>query len=51
MRKLYFKYIGILSFMTAQAQTLTIDQSYKLAVENYPLIKQYQLIEKVKNIL
>ncbi|WP_343584449.1 TolC family protein [Flavobacterium sp.] len=48
MRKLYFKYIGILSFMTAQAQTLTIDQSYKLAVENYPLIKQYELIEKSK---
>ncbi|MBL0738418.1 TolC family protein [Flavobacterium sp. GN10] len=47
-RKLYFKYIGILSFITAQAQTLTIDQSYQLAVENYPLIKQYELIEKSK---
>ncbi len=31
-----------------QAQTLTIDQSYQLAVENYPLIKQYELIEKSK---
>ena len=47
-RKLYFKYIGILFFITAQAQTLTIDQSYQLAVENYPLIKQYELIEKSK---
>ncbi|WP_295094095.1 TolC family protein [uncultured Flavobacterium sp.] len=48
MRKLYFKYIAILSFVTMQAQTLTIDQSYQLAVENYPLIKQYELIEKSK---
>ncbi|WP_281633159.1 TolC family protein [Flavobacterium luteolum] len=48
MRKLYFKYIGILFFITSQAQTLTIDQSYQLAVENYPLIKQYELIEKSK---
>ncbi|WPO78378.1 TolC family protein [Flavobacterium sp. KACC 22761] len=50
MRKLdVLKYIGLLSFMNiVSAQTLTIDQSYKLAVENYPLIKQYELIEKSK---
>jgi len=48
MRKLYFKYIGILFFITSQAQILTIDQSYQLAIENYPLIKQYELIEKSK---
>ncbi|MHC0446314.1 TolC family protein [Flavobacterium sp. 3-218] len=48
MRKLYLKYIGILFFASAQAQTFTIDQSYKMAVENYPLIKQYELIEKSK---
>ncbi|UWY27750.1 TolC family protein [Flavobacterium sp. TR2] len=48
MRKLYFKYIAILSFVTVEAQTLTIEQSYQLAVENYPLIKQYELIEKSK---
>ncbi|WP_426484864.1 TolC family protein [Flavobacterium sp. 2] len=50
MRKLgLLKYIGILFFMNAaSAQTLTIDQSYQLAVENYPLIKQYELIEKSK---
>jgi outer membrane protein TolC len=51
MRKLYLlKYIGILSFVNAiQAQTLTIEQSYQLAVDNYPLIKQYELIEKSKD--
>ncbi len=49
MRKLYLlKYIGILSFISVQAQSLTVDQSYQLAVENYPLIKQYELIEKSK---
>ncbi|MDQ6471591.1 TolC family protein [Flavobacterium sp. LHD-80] len=49
MRKLYLlKYIGILSFISVQAQNLTIDQSYQLAFENYPLIKQYELIDKSK---
>ncbi|MTH16131.1 TolC family protein [Flavobacterium sp. LC2016-01] len=49
MRKLYLlKYIGILSFINVQAQILTVDQSYQMAVENYPLIKQYELIEKTK---
>jgi outer membrane protein TolC len=27
---------------------LTVEQSYQLAVDNYPLIKQYELIEKSK---
>jgi len=50
MRKLYlFKSICFLAIInTAQAQTLTIEQSYQLAVDNYPLIKQYELIEKSK---
>ncbi|MDR2910802.1 MAG: hypothetical protein LBV47_05510, partial [Bacteroidales bacterium] len=30
------------------AQTLTIDDCYRLAKENYPLVKQYDLIEKTK---
>src|SRR4051812_25530756 len=30
------------------AQTLPIDSCYALAVRNYPLIKQYELIEKTK---
>jgi len=50
MRNLYFfKTICFLAIInTAQAQTLTIEQSYQLAVDNYPLIKQYELIEKSK---
>ena len=30
------------------AQTLSIDSCYALAIKNYPLIKQYELIEKTK---
>lgn len=30
------------------AQTLTLDSSYTLALNNYPLVKQYDLIEKTK---
>ena len=33
---------------SATAQTLSIDSCYALAVRNYPLIKQYELIEKTK---
>lgn len=32
----------------ASAQTLSIDSCYALAVKNYPLIKQYDLVEKTK---
>jgi outer membrane protein TolC len=49
MRKLHFTAsVFILFAFSAKAQTLTIDSSYKLAVDNYPLIKQYDLIEKTK---
>ena len=30
------------------AQTLKIDDCYRLAKENFPLVKQYELIEKIK---
>jgi hypothetical protein len=30
------------------AQTLKIDDCYRLAKENFPLVKQYELIEKTK---
>ena len=30
------------------AQTLSIDSCHALAMRNYPLIKQYELIEKTK---
>src|SRR6188508_2939406 len=33
---------------SAMAQPLSIDSCYALAVRNYPLIKQYELIEKTK---
>jgi outer membrane protein TolC len=33
---------------TAAAQTLPIDSCYSLAIKNYPLIKQYELIDKSK---
>ena len=33
---------------TAAAQTLPIDSCYAFALRNYPLIKQYELIEKTK---
>src|SRR6188768_109832 len=33
---------------TAMAQSLNIDSCYVFATRNYPLIKQYELIEKTK---
>jgi len=33
---------------SAMAQPLSIDSCYALAIKNYPLIKQYELIEKTK---
>ncbi|MDX6189297.1 TolC family protein [Flavobacterium sp. Fl-318] len=49
MRKLHFTASVFLLFVfSAKAQSLTIDSSYKLAENNYPLIKQYDLIEKTK---
>jgi outer membrane protein TolC len=38
----------ILALASAAAQVLPIDSCYALAVRNYPLIKQYDLIEKTK---
>lgn len=39
----------LLAVVAAAAQTLAIDSCYALAVRNYPLIKQYDLIEKTKD--
>lgn len=33
-------------WLPAQAQQLTLEDCYRLAEENYPLVKQYELIEK-----
>lgn len=39
----------LLAFVdTAPAQTLILDSCYLMATRNYPLIKQYELIEKTK---
>ena len=38
----------LLTVDAVTAQTLSIDSCYALAVKNYPLIKQYDLIEKTK---
>jgi outer membrane protein TolC len=50
MLKSYFIAVILLpvSFSSAAAQTLLIDSCYALATRNYPLIKQYELIEKTK---
>src|SRR6478735_7313690 len=38
----------LVSVGSVAAQTLSIDSCYALATRNYPLIKQYGLIEKTK---
>lgn len=45
-----FRIVILCLLLTAEsaAQTLTIDSCYALARKNYPLIKQYDLIEKTK---
>ena len=47
------KYIITVMYLLAAvgsvaAQTLSIDSCYALAIKNYPLIRQYELIEKTK---
>ena len=39
---------SLLTAASANTQTLTVDSCYAFAVRNYPLIKQYDLIEKSK---
>lgn len=42
-------FVGCFLFVPClNAQNLTIDECYRLANENYPLVKQYELIEKTK---
>jgi outer membrane protein TolC len=38
----------LITTVSAMAQTLSLDSCYALAVKNYPLIKQYELIDKTK---
>lgn len=42
------KYIFLLLFFSVNAQTLTLEECYDLAKQNYPLIKRHDLITKSK---
>ena len=42
------KYLFLLLFFSVNAQTLTLEECYNLAKQNYPLIKRYDLIAKTK---
>lgn len=42
------KYLFILFFFSVNAQTLTLEECYDLAKQNYPLIKRHDLIAKTK---
>lgn len=42
------KYIFIFLSFAVNAQTMTLDEAYTLAKQNYPLIKRYDLIAKTK---
>ncbi len=43
-----FKYLFVLIFFSCNAQTLTLEECYDLAKQNYPLIKRHDLITKTK---
>ena len=42
------KYLFLLLFFSGNAQTLTLEECYSLAKQNYPLIKRHDLIAKTK---
>lgn len=42
------KYLFLLLFFSGNAQTLTLEECYNLAKQNYPLIKRQDLIAKTK---
>ncbi|KIA85931.1 TolC family protein [Kaistella jeonii] len=42
------KYLFLLLFFSGNAQTLTLEECYGLAKQNYPLIKRHDLIAKTK---
>src|SRR4051812_21572585 len=45
----FFLLAGLLAALgSTTAQTISIDSCYAMAIKNYPLIKQYELIEKTK---
>ena len=42
------KYLFLLLFFSVNAQTLTLEECYDLAKQNYPLLKRHDLIAKTK---
>ncbi|QDP84350.1 TolC family protein [Chryseobacterium sp. SNU WT5] len=44
----HIKYLFLLLFFSGNAQTLTLEECYGLAKQNYPLLKRYDLIAKTK---
>ncbi len=44
-----FKYLFLLHIFSTNAQTLTLEECYTLAKQNYPLIKRQNLIAKTKD--
>ena len=42
------KYLFLLLFFSINAQTLTLEECYSLAKQNYPLLKRHDLITKTK---
>ena len=42
------KYLFLLLFFSVNAQTLTLEECYNLAKQNYPIIKRHDLIAKTK---
>lgn len=49
MNKLIFICLALLSMPLVQAETISLDSCRKKAMNNYPLIKQYQLIENTRD--
>lgn len=45
----HLKYLLLFLFASVNAQTLTLEQCYVLAKQNYPLIKRHDLIAKAKD--
>src|SRR5688572_23493506 len=51
MRKIYIAVVmySLAAAGSAFAQTLSVDSCYEMAKRNYPLIKQYELIDKTED--
>ncbi len=50
MKKLYFVLCLVIGSLSVEAQTLTLDEAHRLARDNYPLVKRYNLISATEQI-